>query len=164
MGPSCAFISPNKAKEGAQGILRDYSGNFILPWSKKTDFWCKVNLSLSLTKTHILAVVINSHSCTCVKDCTIVQIILFIYLLLQNFEYLLLDIWLNYKSVQDALHVRPVSDSWELSTIIFNESRSLRIQIFFLLQHNLSHEQVKKELWLLCVQSMLDSDYELILS
>ncbi|KAK9988686.1 hypothetical protein SO802_028925 [Lithocarpus litseifolius] len=66
LGPSCAFISPNKAKEEvAQGILRDYSGNFILPWSKKTDFWCK------------------------------------------NFEYLLLDIWLNYKSVQDALHVRP---------------------------------------------------------
>ncbi|XP_050262071.1 serine carboxypeptidase-like 7 isoform X1 [Quercus robur] len=64
LGPNCAFISP-KPKEGAQGFLKENSRNFILPWSRNGDFWCK------------------------------------------NFDYILFDVWINYRSVQDALHVRP---------------------------------------------------------
>ncbi|XP_030944651.1 serine carboxypeptidase-like 18 [Quercus lobata] len=64
LGPNCAFITP-KPKEGAQGFLNENSRNFILPWSRNGDFWCK------------------------------------------NFDYILFDIRINYKSVQDALHVRP---------------------------------------------------------
>ena len=37
-------------------------------------------------------------------------IYIFVTLFLQNFDYMLFDIWINYKSVQNA-HVRPEGDS-----------------------------------------------------
>ena len=59
--PACAFLSP-KAKEmakeeRARRSLREKSNNFILPSTRSGDFWCKVNLSLSLS----LALVINAR-------------------------------------------------------------------------------------------------------
>ena len=60
--PNCAFLSP-KAKEmakeeRARRSLREKSNNFILPSTRSGDhFWCKVNLSLSLS----LALDINAR-------------------------------------------------------------------------------------------------------
>lgn len=100
--PKCASLSP-KAKEmakeeRARRSLREKSKNFILPSTRIGDFWCRVNLSLSLSLALLK-----------MQDHMIVHlIILFVTLFWQNFDYLLSDTWGNYKSVQEALHVRPV--------------------------------------------------------
>ena len=36
---------------------------------------------------------------------------------MQNFEHSLSDIWANYKSVQDALYIRPVSEIYFIYVI-----------------------------------------------
>lgn len=59
--PNCASLSP-KAKEmakeeSARRSLSEKSKNFILPSTRIGDFWCRVNLSLSLS----LALVKNAR-------------------------------------------------------------------------------------------------------